>query len=203
MLALEGVTWDEYEELQHELVDRPGVRVTYDQGRLEIMTPSRRHEALTRFMEHVLWALADHLDINIESCGSTTWKKKPERRGTEPDASFYIAHADRMVGDRDVDLNVEPPPDLVVEVDVSNESLGKFAIYATFGVPEIWRYDASRRQMVMYRLDGGSYVQIPMSAAFPLLTSEVLATFVDQSRTAGQKAALTAFRRWLHSQPRT
>ena len=105
--------------------------------------------------------------------------------------------------DRDVDLIVEPPPDLVIEVDVTNESLGKFAIHATFGVPEIWRYDASRRQMMMYRLEGSSYVQRPTSAAFPQLTAELLATFVDQSRTAGQKAALTALRRWLHSQPRT
>lgn len=201
ILALQDVTWAEYECVREELVDRPGVRMTYDRGRLEIMTPTRRHEAYTAFLERVVYALADHLHVNVESCGSTTWKKQREQKGTEPDVSFYVANAERILGDRDVDLNIDPPPDLVIEVDVTNESLTKLAIYATFEVPEVWRYDATRSQMVIYELEGRSYVQVPASRAFPILTSELLASFLDQSKTGGQQAALTAFRHWLRSRP--
>jgi Uma2 family endonuclease len=201
-LALQDVTWDEYECVREELVDRPGVRVTYDRGRLEIMAPTRRHEAYTAFLARVVYALADHLDVTVESCGSTTWKKQEDLKGTEPDVSFYIASAQRILGDRDVDLNVDPPPDLVIEVDVTYESLTKLAIYATFAVPEIWRYDATRSQMVIYELQGRSYVQVLASRAFPILTAELLASLLDRNKTGGQQAGLTALRQWLDSRPR-
>lgn len=199
LLALEDVTWDEYETLREDLIDRPGVRVTYDHGRLEIMTPSRKHEAYKEFLARVVYALADHLDVNVESCGSTTWRKQRDLRGTEPDASFYIANAERILGDREIDLSVDPAPDLVIEIDVTKESLTKLPIYSAFAVPEVWRYDTTRSQMIMYALDDTSYVQVSASRAFPIVTAERLASFLHQVKTAGQKAALAAVRDWLRS----
>ena len=124
-------------------------------------------------------------------------EKKKEARGTEPDTCVHIANAGRVVGKDELDLDKDPPPDLVIEIDVSNQSLSKFPIYAAFGVPEIWRYLAKKRSLLMYELRGGSYVEIEASRSFPILTPDVLVEFLERSASEGQTRTLTAFRKWL------
>ena len=198
MLVLQDVTWESYEQLVEDLWDRPGVRVTYDQGRLEIMTPLPEHEEYKRFVERIVDALGEELDLNVEPRGSATWKRSGDARGTEPDSCFYVANSNRIIGKREIDLRTDPPPDVVVEIDTTNESLSKFPIYASFGVPEIWRYDARHNRVAMYELRGHVYVEIPSSRSFPILTAEVLAKAIEQSKSQGQKAAMAAFRRWIN-----
>ena len=103
------------------------------------------------------------------------------------------------VGDRMRPHYGPPPPDLAVEIDITNESFSKFSIYATFGVPEIWHYIDKRKTVVMYELRDNAYVEIEASRSFPVLTPQILARFIEQSHTDGQKKALGAFRRWLRS----
>ena len=195
-LVFRNVSWDDYEQLLNELADRPGVRITYDGGKLEIMSPLPEHEKYKRFIERVIDTLSDELDINVEPVGSATWKRKPQK-GAEADTCYYVANADRIIGKRDIDLKIDPPPDLVVEVDSTNESLRKFSIYSVLRVPEIWRYDVKHGRFHMYELQGTAYVEIPSSRSFPILTGETIAAFIDQTKTQGQKAALAAFRQWL------
>jgi Uma2 family endonuclease len=197
ILVLHDVTWESYEQLLEDLWDRPGVRLTYDLGRLEIMTPLPEHEEYNRFVERIVDALGDELDLNVESRGSTTWKRSGAGKGTEPDSCFYVANALRIIGRRQIDLETDPPPDIVVEIDTTNESLSKFSIYASFGVPEIWRYDARRGCVAMYELRGTGYVELSSSRSFPILTAAVLTKAIEQSKSQGQKAALSAFRRWI------
>jgi len=197
MLVLQDVPWDDYERLLEDLPDRPGVRVTYDHGRLEIMSPLRKHEKYKEFFAGLVRVLADELHIDVESSGSTTWKRKRDAKGTEPDACFHIAKAKEVIGKEELDLDVDPPPDVAVEIDITNESLSKFPIYATFGVPEIWRYDAKQNCVLMYELRVNAYAEINASRFFPMITASVLAGFLEQSKTNGQTAALIAFRRWL------
>ena len=161
------------------------------------MSPLRKHEKYKEFIGDLVKAAADELDINIESSGSATWKKEKDQKGTEPDISFHIANAERVIGKDELDLTVDPPPDLAVEIDVTNESLNKFPIYAALGVREIWRYIEKRKSVVIYELREGAYVEIHSSLSLPLLTPEVLAQFIESSGAGGQKKALTAFRRWL------
>ena len=161
-LVAQDVSWEDYERLLEELADRPGIRVTYDQGRLEIMSPRPEHEEYKRFIERIIDALADYLDLNVEPRGSATWRKQREAMGTEPDTCYYIANADRIIGKRDIDLSIDPPPDMLVEIDATNESLSKFGIYSTLGVPEIWRYDVRHNQVHMYELRGNKYAEIPV-----------------------------------------
>ena len=87
-------------------------------------------------------------------------------KGAEPDGSFYVQNADAIIGKRRIDLSVDPPPDVVVEIDITSESLSKFPIYAAFGVPEIWRYDGRAAQI--YHLVNQSYVETDASLAFPV-----------------------------------
>jgi Uma2 family endonuclease len=196
-LVIQDVGWEDYEELLEQLADRPGVRVTYDEGKLEIMSPLPEQEKCKRFIERIIDTLSDALDLNVEALGSATWKKKRDRKGAEADTCYYVANAEKIIGKRKIDLTVDPPPDLVVEVDATSESSSKFPIYRTFRVPEIWRYDVKNRRVQMYELRGGEYVEISASLTFPFLTSDVLAGFIDQSKTQGQKTAISAFRRWL------
>jgi Uma2 family endonuclease len=106
-----------------------------------------------------------------------------------------MQNAARIIGKRSLDFNTDPPPDIVVEIDLTNASQSKFPIYAALGVPEIWRYDGS--QAYFYHLSAEQYVETSHSRAFPFLTSTVLAQFIAQSKTEGQDAALDAARAWV------
>jgi len=198
-LSLEDVTWKEYENLLSDLDDRPGIRVTYDQGKLEIVTTSRRHEKYERFIEMIILLMAEESGLTVESCGSATWKRQRDARGTEPDCCFHIANAERVIGRDELDLDKDPPPDLVVEIDVTNQSSSKLGIYSGFRIPEVWRYIAKKRILVLFGLQGDSYVQIERSLSFPALTATILGDFIERSASQGQTRALAAVREWLRS----
>ena len=142
-------------------------------------------------------ALAETMGLVLETRGSTTFKEKQLRQGAEPDTCFYLKNAQRIIGKGDIDLAKDPPPDIIVEVDVSHHSAGKLSFYAAISVPEIWSYD-ERRVQILHLVDG-SYVEMPSSLSFPSLTDRVLTDALEQSKTEGQSAALRTFRQWLKS----
>ncbi|MBI4263726.1 MAG: Uma2 family endonuclease [Acidobacteria bacterium] len=191
-LVFRDVGWDEYERLLEDLWDRPGLRVTYDDGRLEIMSPLPEHEKYIRFIDDLVRAWADSRQLPVEKVGSATWKRRRVAKGTEPDACYYVTNAARIIGKRRIDLEVDPPPDIVVEIDVTNESVSKFSIYAALGVPEIWRYDG--KMVHFYERSGDAYRGITESRFLAGLTPAMLAEALEQSKTEGQTAALAAFR---------
>jgi Uma2 family endonuclease len=194
-LRLAGVSWDDYEELLSELGDRAGLRVSYAEGRLQIVSPSAPHEEYKDLIFSLARLLADVTDTPLETRGSTTYRRRRKAKGVEPDASFYVQNAARMIGKRQIDLDIDPPPDVVVEIDLSSESLDKFPIYAALRVPEIWLYDG--QQARMYKLAEQSYQEVPRSLAFPAPTAAALTDFLTHSKTSGQTAALAAIRQQL------
>lgn len=202
MLRLERITWNEYEQMLEELTERPGMRVSYDEGRVEIMSPTHEHERYKEFCNSLVRILSEELSVPVEAAGATTYKREQLMKGAEPDGSFYVQNARAIIGigKRNIDLSIDPPPDVVVEIDITSESLGKFPIYAAFGVPEIWRYDGERAQI--YHLADQSYVEAARSLAFACLTAQALTDFIEQSKTEGQSAALVAFRKWLRTETR-
>jgi len=192
MLVIPQSTWQEYEQLLDDLSGWPGVRVTYDRGRLEIMSPSLQHEDDKEFILRLAHVLAEELGIPLESRGATTFKRESFQQGTEPDTCFYIAKADRIIGKRQIDLDSDPAPDVVVEIDITNESLSKFPIYAALAVPEIWRYDGTIARF--YALAGEGYQEVTESRFLPRLSATMLSDALDQSTREGQTKALAAFR---------
>ena len=197
-LVFSQVSWEDYENVLDDLGHRPGLRVAYDEGTLEITTVSSEHEDYADFILRLAGVLSEELDIKLETRGSTTWKRKKLRKGLEPDTCFYIANAQRIIGKRKIDLESDPPPDVAVEVEVTKESLSKFPIYAALGVPEIWRYDG--KQVQMYQLTQDlRYVEIAQSRFFPDLTASLLADSIELSKTAGQTDALKAFRQQIRA----
>jgi Uma2 family endonuclease len=199
-VILYNVSWDTYEKLLADLADQSSTRLTYDQGTLEIMTPSNEHEIYNRTIAVLVEILAEEMSIDIASLGSSTFKRDDLERGFEPDSCFYIENEPRIAGKVQIDLTVDPPPDLVlvIEVDITSRSLPKFPIYAQLGVPEIWRYDGQR--LFTYKLAGDQYTESDHSATFPWLTSSVLTDFLQKSKTLKRTDLLRSFREMVREQ---
>ena len=194
-LTFYEIGWDEYERLLDQLGDDYHRRSSYDSGRLEVMAPSARHERYKNLLHGLVLILGDELDQEILSYGSTTLKLKSRRKGAEGDDCFYIQHAGQIGEKDELDLTSDPPPDLVIEIDLTRDSSGKLAIYAAMGVPELWRYDGNR--FSIWQLADQEYVPTSFSPVFPFLTAEHLAEFAANSETQGRKQARRAFRAWV------
>jgi Uma2 family endonuclease len=175
------VKWDTYERLLGDDEERRIPRMTYDHGVLELVTPSKPHEVdaatITRFVDIV----AAVLGIPIQSTASTTFRRQDLERGFEPDASFYIQNEPRVRNRRQVDLTVDPPPDVVLEMEMSRSALDKLPLFASMGIPEVWRCDGQR--VTILRLEQDGYRESSSSRSLPVLTSEVLTRFLAESRT--------------------
>ena len=197
VLIFYEASWNDYEQLLAQLGEGYAVRVSYDEGRLEIVSPSPKHEKYKDLLLHLARCVANETGGDMESLGSTTFKRERRAQGAEPDACFYVQHAAAVIGKDTIDLDVDPPPDVVVEIDIAHRSTGKFSIYAGLGVPEIWRYDGRKAQI--YRLQEQGYVETATSDAFPVLTGEVLSQFIEKGKTVGQSAALQWLREWLRT----
>jgi Uma2 family endonuclease len=197
-VVLRQVSWETYERLLEDDEERRVPRMTYDGGVLELVTPSMPHEedALTiaRFVD-IVCAI---LNIPIRSVASTTFRRKDLERGFEADASFYIQHEERIRGQREVDLSVDPPPDLVLEMEMSRTAIDKLALFASMGVPEVWRCDG--RRVSIYVLEGDRYRESPFSSVLPALTRELLERFLAQSRTMLSPEWFQAVSDWARTQ---
>jgi len=191
-LVVHQFSWDDYERLLEELRERPHLRVSYDQGKLEVMSPLPEHEEYARFIDALVRVFADTFDLKLQNYGAATWKRQRLARGVEPDACYYVTNAERVIGKRKFDLEFDPAPDIVVEIDITNESLNKFPIYAALSVSEIWRYDS--HTVRFYELAGNTYREISESPSLPGLTTATVANALEQSKTKGQSAALREFR---------
>ncbi len=163
-VLLGGISWSLYQNLLAE-IRNGAVRLTYDHGWLEIMTLSPLHEKVKKILARLIEAYADSNEIDVEGFGSTTFCREELQRGLEPDECYYVSHAADVAGKSKLDLAVDPPPDLAVEVDISPPDLAKQPIYAALGVPEVWRYDGRRLTPPRRTADG--YAEVETSMAFP------------------------------------
>lgn len=201
-LRIPAVAWEEYEQLLEELGDDYHGRVSYNDGWLEIMSPLPKHETYAETVRVLVREITRILGVKLEGRGSMTMRSAWHRKGVEPDACFYVQNATRIIGKDDLDFTIDPPPDIVVEIDITNASQAKFPIYAALGVPEIWRYDG--HTAAFYVLVNGEYGATAHSRAFPFLPSTLLAQWIEQSKMEGQDATLDTVRAWIQPKaPRT
>ena len=204
-VTLRNVGWETYELLVEEDPGRSAPRFFYDRGELEIVSPSFEHEAIADVISSLVVELAVNLEIDVVPARSTTFKHEELERGFEPDASFYFAgKIPRIRGKRRIDLDAgDPPPDLVVEVDITSPSASKLPIYARLRVAEVWRHDGDRLSILGLRDDGeegGYYAEIPESAilAPARVPGESLARLVEEGLTSGPPAWTRRVREWAH-----
>lgn len=192
--VLEDASWELYARLLKEIGDQP-LRVTYDQGRMEVMSPLPEHERAKRLIARMIDMLTFLRNMDMASFGSTTFRRREKAKGLEPDDCFYFRDEAKMRGRKRIDLKKDPPPELAVEIDVTHRSVPREPIYAALGVPELWRFDGARLQCL--HLKGKVYLVRKMSLAFPFLEPSLLKQFIDMLDTCSETSILKAFVEWV------
>lgn len=196
-LLLRDVSWQEFEAILDEMGENRASRVAYSGGILEIMSPLPEHEKPKVILGDLVKILLDELGMDWEPYGSTTLRQQERAAGIEPDDCFYIQNAARMIGIRRLDLTVDPPPDLAIEIDVTSRT--QLDAYEALQVPEIWRYEGGK--LTISVLQDGVYVDSAVSPTFPTVSiAEVIPQFMSQGLTAGVSSTLRSFRQWLREQ---
>lgn len=193
-LVLDNVSWAFYEQLLLEL-GRRRLRVTFDRGRLEIMSPLPEHEMPSRLIGRLIQTITFTLDLPIRSWGSTTFRREDVARGLEPDECFFVQNEARVRGLKQWDPKSDPPPDLAVESDITSPSIDREPIYAALGVPELWRWNGFALQCL--RLSGDTYRLSERSLALPMIAPADLTPFVTKLMRDEENAVIREFTKWL------
>lgn len=198
-IILDDVNWRTYARFLEMFAERPNVRLAYDRGRLEIMSPLFEHDLGSRCFAYIVLAIAEEFKLPMLPGGTTTLKHKLKRRGIQSDECFWLENSRSMVGKTRLDLTVDPPPDLAIEVEIRRSALNRMSIYAALQVPEVWRL---RKGQLSFHLlsDDGKYKEIPASRVFPGISAAPLLAFLQEVQDVGDvPTVLSRFRKWLRN----
>jgi Uma2 family endonuclease len=194
--VLDNITWQQYEEIGKALEDRAGLRITYDRGRLELKTTSPIHEICKTRLGRLLETLCEEFNLAVEPAGNMTFKREDLARGLEPDQCYWIAHEPEVRNKRQWDPKSDPPPDLVIEIEISRGAQDRMSIYAALGVPEVWRFkDESLVSCLL--LPGGGYKQEDRSPTFPTVPLQELVRFLTPPPGVDYLTSIRQFRNWV------
>ncbi len=193
-LLLQNISWEDFEEILEDLGENRSSRISYSNGVLEIMVPLPEHEKYKEIIGDIVKILLDELEIDFESLGSTTFKNKQMTQAVEPDACFYLKNYQAVIGKDRLDLSIDPPPDLAIEIDITNRT--QLDNYLLLKVPELWRY--TRKGFQLNLLEGNRYIESQTSPNFPdIPIIELIDGYVKQAQTEGRSKAIRAFKKWL------
>ena len=181
VVLLPGVSWATYKKLDRERGEQRGTLFTFSEGVLQIMSTGRKHEHLSFYLTRLFELLAEIAEQDFAPAGSTTFDRDDLEKGFQPDSCFYLTNVEVMRGKEEVDLAIDPPPDLIIEIDITSSSLNRLPLFAAVGVPEVWRY--VKGSIKIYQLQGGSYHESPVSQWFPAVNAEQLAGWLTTSST--------------------
>jgi Uma2 family endonuclease len=197
-VTLQGITWQTYQSLVQDLESQPAKRLTYDNGMLEIFMPLPPHETYKRLLGRLVEIVTEELDLEIRSLSASTWSRKDLLKGVEADECYYIRHEAAVRGKMEIDLSMDPPPDLAIEIDISSPSLPRLPIYAALGVPEVWQFDGDSLKIL--GLAATEYVAQGQSLALPMVTVEVVQRLLVQAQEMGETSWAKAVRQWVREQ---
>jgi Uma2 family endonuclease len=197
-LLLRGVDWETYQAISRALTGRH-LRLTYDRENLELMTISGIRGRCSRLLGRLIFVLAEEFDLPIRSCGDMTCDREDLERGVEPDESFYLANEPLLRDKAEVDLTTDPPPDLMVEIDISRSSRRRLGIYAAMKVPEVWQFDGETVRVHQLGPDG-QYQVSEYSRHFPALLIAGLADFIRRRTEMDEVSLVRLFRQWVREQ---
>jgi Uma2 family endonuclease len=155
-LLMTDVSWQMYEQLLEEYSEQRGTRINYSQGVLEIMVPLPEHEDDKIMIADLVKAILEESEIEFRSLGSTTFKSQQMSQGLEADDCFYIENEAIVRGKKRIDLTIEPPPDLAIEIDITSRT--RFNNYQVLGVRELWRFNGTKLEINV--LQAGRYIQV-------------------------------------------
>ena len=196
-IRLRGMSWYDYLALS-DLID-PRTRTSFSEGVMEIMTLSYEHEFWAALIGRLVEALTEELDRPCQSAGMTTFRRDDLERGLEPDRCYYLDNEERVRNKRRIDLSVDPPPDLAIEVEITCDATARMGIYAAIGVPEVWRFDGTNLT-VAHRTGEGEYVTASQSQHFPLLPLATLVGILHRRGQTSETGLVKSFREWVRQQ---
>ncbi|MCJ2542567.1 Uma2 family endonuclease [Thermostichus vulcanus] len=199
-VVLNDISWQTFERLLTEAGEGRNTRFHYWQGRLEIMSPLAPHEGSNRFLESLIVVIAEEWNLNLRQLGSWTMRRSDLQMGAEPDSCYYIQHEPLIRHKEEIDLAVDPPPDLVLEIDITHPSKRRLPIYAKLGVPEVWTYNG--RTVQYFQRQDDTYLPIAQSLSFPSLPASILQEFLEKRYGIGEIEAIRQFREWARQQIR-
>lgn len=193
-LLMTDITWQMYEQMLEEFGEKRGARINYSQGVLEIMAPLPEHEDDKTIITNLVEILLEELEIEFRNLASTTFKSESMKQGLEADSCFYIKNEAAVRGKKRIDLTIDPPPDLAIEIDITSRT--RFNNYQTLGVKELWRFNGTKLEINV--LQDGEYIQGNESYHFPgLPVGEVIPQYLEQSKIEGRNKTMKAFRAWV------
>ena len=193
-MLLKDISWQQLENIMEEMGERRAARISYSHGWLEIMVPLAEHEKDKELIGDLVKIVLEQLQIDFEPFGSTTLKNERMRQAVEPDTSFYIQNQAAVIGKNRIDLTVDPPPDLAIEIDITSRT--RFDNYEILGVPELWRY--TQQCLEISLLQNGKYIKSQSSPNFPNIPIvELVNEYVQQCLTIGRSQAMRNFRNWV------
>jgi len=194
---LRGVPWQTYLSLR-EAPENHHLRMTYDRGDLEMMSPSAWHERLGYVIGRLIDVWTVELNIDVQSCRTMTFKREDLDRGLEPDNCYYVKHEPLVWDKVDLDLSVDPPPDLAIEIELGGGEVSKMDLYAAFGVPEVWRFDGETLQVCALGADG-RYAPRDSSLSFARLPLDEIQRLLRQVGSVRETALVRSFRDWVRA----
>ena len=193
-MLLKDISWQQLENILEEMGEKTAARISYSYGWLEIMVPLPEHEKDKELIGDLVKVLLEILQIDFEPFGSTTLKNERSRQAVEPDTSFYIQNQAAVIGKNRIDLNIDPPPDLAIEIDITSRT--RFDNYEILGVPELWRHTQQGLEILL--LQEGKYIKSESSPNFPdIPIVELVNEYVQQCLTIGRSQAMRNFRDWV------
>ncbi|MGF1676236.1 MAG: Uma2 family endonuclease [Rivularia sp. (in: cyanobacteria)] len=195
---LENISWQTFKAMLTDMGSSRNTRLAYENGTLEIMAPDMPHENSNRVIEGFVIALCEEIGEEYKRSGSLTLTRDDLERGGEPDSSYYIQNEYRVRNKEKIDLSIDPPPDLVLEVEYSKPKVDKFKIYAAIGVPEFWRFNGN--VLRIYILNDGQYLEVEQSPTFGTVPVKEIPRFIQETRINGEMATTRAFRAWVREQ---
>jgi len=190
-LLLHDINWQLFETLLQELEETSATRLSYSKGWLEVIVPLAQHEYTKTLIGNLVEILLEELDIEFLALGSTTFKNEIMAQAVEADECFYIQNEAKVRGQDRLDLTIDPPPDLAIEIDITSRTL--FDNYEQLGIPELWRYDGEKLEINL--LQDNHYVISASSAQFPdFPLQEWIPYYLKKSKLVGRNTALKEFR---------
>jgi Uma2 family endonuclease len=193
------VPWSFYEDVLAAADDRP-LRVTFDDGSIEMMAPLPEHEAPREAIGALIDVLVVERGIPSARFGSTTFRRQDRRKGLEPDKCYYFTNASRVRGMKQFDSTIHPPPDLAIEIDITSRSVLREPVYAGLGVTELWRYDGKRLTVLLLHASG-KYTATSTSMLFSFLPMDRFEAFIHRMESEEQTKVLREFRDWVRALP--
>ncbi len=195
--VLHNVSWETYEQILKNYEDRSVPRFTYDQGELEIMSPSLPHEEASEILILLVNIICEERQLDVRGLGHVTHKRADLLKGVEPDGCFFIQNVEAIVGASDLDLTLLPPADLVIGVDISSPSVAKLPIYAAIGVPEIWHFENDDVRFLQLCED--QYVSITESVCLPRVLAQDVTRLIGESGVMKRPEWLRKVRQWIRA----